>query len=983
MNTPAQAAWSPTNPSDALEKAAKKWFFYRGMRACIGSGLDGKEVSADDINSGKWPIKNPRVGEPEKKGFGYFAPGMDDGEDGTVTCDETSIWTEGPSVYGFKDSVELLCGIYKNLPNNLKYLIKPNSSNCVDSSKFTFGANGSTPGLQSALTAALNGAPESRPSFRLSDLPDSNAMRYLIGKRSLETFCGNGSSLDSSRGDIENGDDEVSVDVVGKDGSIKKSQVYELKDGGRDAHSKVDDIIYDLEAQAQNDPKTNNNDNNAYDWHCDEMAVLTRKYSSSFSGYIIYNYNKQLADYFKGEFKPTQGLDKNVFNKAVDECVDTIRNYAGENAKVTELKLALGGPLKNDERTTKLKACLLQKLPKKYEKAIAAIDIAANDTKDAQAAGDDPPDPTSCAIDGIGWMICPVMEFIGELNDRAYGFLSENFLQFDIKLLQDQGAKTAWDSFKNIANVVFVIFFLLIIYSQITGGGFSNYGIKRMLPRVIIAAILVNLSFIICQLAVDVSNILGNAVADFLGKSIPTTAVGTATTQNTDLPFWKELIGGVLVLTTIGIGLALAFAIGLPGLLVLILIVLALIIRKAVLLLLIVVSPLAFVAYLLPNTEDWFKKWWKLFYTLLMVYPIIGLLFGASALAARIINDTANNDVLIQLTALGVSVLPLFAVPVVLKTAMSGIGSIGARINNMTNRASGSATANIKKGRSGEALTALSARRQQTKLNRRLGGGRVAEWGRSRQANGKRGGAALEWLGSRQQAFDSSRIGQRLGGDRGAAAATAAVVGASREEVQRQQILQGEENIQKLFATLGDEGKSAEQRAAAFNEIMDRGGDQHVHEALNYMGTNGGKDIKTIQQKTAEALSKRKPKGVGATDLANYKAGDYSGGYEDKLLSRLKGGKIGAADFASMSTDELVRSAEALHTAGQAGDLSQEQYGSIVKELQKVQTTDSLKGSMTAERERLFNNIVQNQAPAGNDRLQNMGLIDPNKVDRR
>ena len=66
-----------------------------------------------------------------------------------------------------------------------------------------------------------------------------------------------------------------------------------------------------------------------------------------------------------------------------------------------------------------------------------------------------------------------------------------------------------WTYLRNITNIIFVIFFLIVIYSQITGIGISNYGIKRTLPRIIIAAILVNLSYLICILAVDVSNILG------------------------------------------------------------------------------------------------------------------------------------------------------------------------------------------------------------------------------------------------------------------------------------------------------------------------------------------------------------------------------------------------------------------------------------------------------------------------------------------
>ncbi|MCA9327653.1 hypothetical protein KDA14_03950, partial [Candidatus Saccharibacteria bacterium] len=62
-----------------------------------------------------------------------------------------------------------------------------------------------------------------------------------------------------------------------------------------------------------------------------------------------------------------------------------------------------------------------------------------------------------------------------------------------------------------------------------------------------------------------------------------------------------------------------------------------LMLRKALIVLLIVVSPIAFVLYLLPNTEKFFSKWMKMFGQLLMVFPVVGLLFGAGQLASTII----------------------------------------------------------------------------------------------------------------------------------------------------------------------------------------------------------------------------------------------------------------------------------------------------------------------------------------------------------
>ena len=69
---------------------------------------------------------------------------------------------------------------------------------------------------------------------------------------------------------------------------------------------------------------------------------------------------------------------------------------------------------------------------------------------------------------------------------------------------------------RDFANIIFIIGFLIIVFSQLTSFGVSNYGIKRLLPKIIIAAILVNVSFYICAIAVDLSNILGNSLRGIL-----------------------------------------------------------------------------------------------------------------------------------------------------------------------------------------------------------------------------------------------------------------------------------------------------------------------------------------------------------------------------------------------------------------------------------------------------------------------------------
>jgi hypothetical protein len=119
---------------------------------------------------------------------------------------------------------------------------------------------------------------------------------------------------------------------------------------------------------------------------------------------------------------------------------------------------------------------------------------------------------SGAALTGIGWIVCPVITFLANGMDTIYGIISQFFEVRTITTDTNSSLYQMWSLMRDIANVCFVIAFVLIVISQITTVGFSNYNIKRMLPRLIIAAVLVNTSYYISAIAVDISNILGISI---------------------------------------------------------------------------------------------------------------------------------------------------------------------------------------------------------------------------------------------------------------------------------------------------------------------------------------------------------------------------------------------------------------------------------------------------------------------------------------
>jgi hypothetical protein len=337
------------------------------------------------------------------------------------------------------------------------------------------------------------------------------------------------------------------------------------------------------------------------------------------------------------------------------------------------------------------------------------IPVVAGDVGDVGDDGEIGTETEStCAIDGIGWLVCPVLDFMGKIADGMQNILN-GFMEIQPSMFEEgQEAKIAYNGFIPLANIVLVIVFLVIIYSAATGSGFgalSNYDIKKILPRLVIFAVLINISWYICAALVDLSNITGASMNGFITSADPEIEIAKNAGNSTAV--WSSIVASVLV---VGGGLMFnALPALIPALLAVIVAVLMmfliLIVRQAAIVLLCVIAPLAFAMAMLPNTQSLFKKWWSTFSKLLLIYPIIGIIFGASKVAGNILIaqgqgnpavGDADGSWYLQLAGAACQVLPLFAVPMVLKGSLKALGALGAAVGGFAAGRMSSATARLK-----------------------------------------------------------------------------------------------------------------------------------------------------------------------------------------------------------------------------------------------------------------------------------------------
>lgn len=338
--------------------------------------------------------------------------------------------------------------------------------------------------------------------------------------------------------------------------------------------------------------------------------------------------------------------------------------------------------------------------------------------------------PCRDAAKGLSWIICSAVDVTSGLVDSVYSAISDflivqplSFTQAPVESVQNStdnpgvarptvngpvtdtstnsDGKTdssepapksiiyqIWSRIRDITNIIFVIFILIVIYSQVTGLGINNYGIKRVLPRIIISVLLVNLSYIICALALDISNIVGSSITTTFDnfQSTITLTEQQQTWQNYDWENFASWLTGGIALAGLSVTIAggvktllWIVAIALIGAVISVIIGLVTIsLRQGVISILVMISPLAFVAYLLPNTEKWFEKWKNLFFQMLFFYPMFSFLFAASKFAGWSIIVASGGEAFGVFVGIAIKILPLILGISLLKMSNTILGKVSA-----------------------------------------------------------------------------------------------------------------------------------------------------------------------------------------------------------------------------------------------------------------------------------------------------------------
>ena len=471
-------------------------------------------------------------------------------------------------------------------------------------------------------------------------------------------------------------------------------------------------------------------------------------------------------------------------------------------------------------------------------------------------------------LNPLTWMMCPVINGVvsaeSSIESFVFALLKTPIIPFSGNCNQQNTTGCTfqvWSNFRIYGNVVLIIALLIAIIVEIAGGGVvANYTIKKMLPRIIVAVILINLSIYIVAVLEDVFNILGSGLYDLIktpfGDAWKLDIGGTtsslftvAATTTTAVAGGAVVLAGLSGLLTASlfasVGLYLVLAVVVPVLIAILGVLITLMIRQGLLVLLVMTSPIAFALYCLPNTESLFRRWWNLLLRTLVVYPVIVLLICMSQVMGIIFSHLGATSTLggTKLMAIVAVAAPLFLIPFGFRMAGGVIGNVANGVRTMGNRLATGIQGNRNDPNS--RINRARANMVNERENSNLTFGSY-----SRRARAYR--AARRTGSSRQEAADAASVAveERTGHWECAASDRMVLAAMASRQITREQ---GEVELAEIAQRDGGRGASA---VAAARQIRQTAGMAEVFRNQGVEATYGyGQVYDTDRNETTSGLS--------------------------------------------------------------------------------------------------------------------------------
>jgi hypothetical protein len=217
----------------------------------------------------------------------------------------------------------------------------------------------------------------------------------------------------------------------------------------------------------------------------------------------------------------------------------------------------------------------------------------------------------------IGWILTPFIWLFGQLLILFINILI-GVAQYN-DFINSSAVSYGWTLVRDFSNMFFVLILLIIAFATILR--VESYNLKTWLPKLIIMAVLINFSKLICGLFIDFAQVIMltfvNAIKDVAGANI-THMLGIS--EIMDASYDEDSNASF---TTIVASLLLALIFTIVACVVILTMIITLIMRVIMIWIYVVLSPLAYLLGAFPQGQSYSQRWWSDFSKNLIIGPVL------------------------------------------------------------------------------------------------------------------------------------------------------------------------------------------------------------------------------------------------------------------------------------------------------------------------------------------------------------------------
>ena len=230
----------------------------------------------------------------------------------------------------------------------------------------------------------------------------------------------------------------------------------------------------------------------------------------------------------------------------------------------------------------------------------------------------------------VGWIIYPIIAFVGWLASFIIGTLVE--VAGFSKIIDADPVVKGWVIVRDLCNMFFILILLVIAFATILR--IESYNYKKLLPKLLIMAVLINFSRTICGLIIDCAQVImltfvtgfGAGANNFVNTLKIKEFLAFSTGEKTP----QEVTGTSMLASIIA---ALVFSI---IVLITVMVLLAVLVMRIIMLwIYVILSPIAFLAAAFPAGQKYSSQWWGEFSKHVIVGPVLAFFIWLALSTAK------------------------------------------------------------------------------------------------------------------------------------------------------------------------------------------------------------------------------------------------------------------------------------------------------------------------------------------------------------